>query len=335
MLLERCLKDNNDEVRDRAGYLLTTLQSKDKTSTTKASIFSNSLPKFRDLEYSLAKYLEDGDTEEGFSLEKDLVELQVEEAPPEDSKGDLMDVVQAVSSSKDQENPYLAQLNAISDESGGSLIKALGPIFQSSSSPVELTESETEYVVNCVKHVYNRHVILQFNVTNTMEDQLLENISVEVEGDGPTSLTLHPSPVPISLSFPFVSLLNVDICRLSLFFSTWIFVVFLFSCVVSRPVFVTKPIHAPNALHTSSSNSLYQTGSHRASILPVGSWEEEFKIPIAELKPQAEDATFVCIQRPVSPLHRPCRLLCFMPPGVGVGPLPYTLGVFFINIIAI
>jgi len=218
MLLERCLKDNNDEVRDSAGYLLTTLQSKDQASTTKASIFTNSLPKFRDLEYSLAKYLEEGETEEGFSLEKDLVELQVEEAPVEDSKGDLMDVVQAVSNSKGMENPYLAQLNAISDEAGGSLIKALGPIFQSSSSPVELTESETEYVVNCVKHVYSRHVILQFNVTNTMEDQLLENISVEVEGDGPfgptpsnlQTLTYPPTPyLHLPLSFPLLLLIGV------------------------------------------------------------------------------------------------------------------------------
>lgn len=39
----------------------------------------------------------------------------------------------------------------------------------------------------------------------------------------------------------------------------------------------------------------------------VGSWEEDFKIPIAELKPQQEDATFVCIQRPVSSSFLPTR----------------------------
>ena len=37
----------------------------------------------------------------------------------------------------------------------------LGPLFRSSPKPVELTESETEYVVNCVKHVFNDHIVFQ------------------------------------------------------------------------------------------------------------------------------------------------------------------------------
>jgi coatomer protein complex subunit gamma len=36
----------------------------------------------------------------------------------------------------------------------------LGPLFKS-SKPVELTESETEYVVNVVKHIFNDHIVLQ------------------------------------------------------------------------------------------------------------------------------------------------------------------------------
>lgn len=37
----------------------------------------------------------------------------------------------------------------------------LGPLFRSSPKPVELTESETEYVVNCVKHIFKEHVVFQ------------------------------------------------------------------------------------------------------------------------------------------------------------------------------
>ena len=37
----------------------------------------------------------------------------------------------------------------------------LGPLFKSSEKSVELTESETEYVVRCVKHTYLRHIIFQ------------------------------------------------------------------------------------------------------------------------------------------------------------------------------
>ena len=42
----------------------------------------------------------------------------------------------------------------------------LGPLFRSSAKPVELTESETEYVVNCVKHVFNDHIVFQVSMVN-------------------------------------------------------------------------------------------------------------------------------------------------------------------------
>ena len=37
----------------------------------------------------------------------------------------------------------------------------LGPLFKSSHSPVELTESETEYIVRCIKHTFPHHVVFQ------------------------------------------------------------------------------------------------------------------------------------------------------------------------------
>jgi len=45
-----------------------------------------------------------------------------------------------------------------------------------SSTPVELTEAETEYSVNVVKHIYDGHVVLQYNCTNTIPEQLLEQV---------------------------------------------------------------------------------------------------------------------------------------------------------------
>jgi hypothetical protein len=53
------------------------------------------------------------------------------------------------------------------------------PVFKS-SKPAQLTESETEYVVTCVKHVFNSHLVLQFDITNTLNDQHLENVQVHV-----------------------------------------------------------------------------------------------------------------------------------------------------------
>ena len=44
-----------------------------------------------------------------------------------------------------------------------------------------ISESETEYVVQCIKHIYPSHVVLQFDCTNTLNDQLLEEVSVALE----------------------------------------------------------------------------------------------------------------------------------------------------------
>lgn len=39
-------------------------------------------------------------------------------------------------------------------------IQRLGPIHKS-SNPVQLTESETEYTVSCIKHCFTNHMIFQ------------------------------------------------------------------------------------------------------------------------------------------------------------------------------
>jgi len=59
-------------------------------------------------------------------------------------------------------------------------LASFGRVFRS-SAPVDLTESETEYVVRCIKHVLPEHVILQFTVQNTLDDQRLDNVSVSVD----------------------------------------------------------------------------------------------------------------------------------------------------------
>jgi coatomer subunit gamma len=58
----------------------------------------------------------------------------------------------------DQQLVYSQQLEQIPD------IAAFGALFKSSVKPVELTESETEYVVSCVKHIFNEHIVFQVSV---------------------------------------------------------------------------------------------------------------------------------------------------------------------------
>jgi coatomer protein complex subunit gamma len=70
---------------------------------------------------------------------------------------------------------YASQISAIKE------LSWIGPLFRSSDDVIELTESETEYVVRCIKHTFLNHMVFQFDITNTLNDQLLENVRVEME----------------------------------------------------------------------------------------------------------------------------------------------------------
>lgn len=51
--------------------------------------------------------------------------------------------------------PFVEQLRAVPEFAN------LGNLFKSSTMPVELTESETEYVVQCIKHTFGRYMVFQ------------------------------------------------------------------------------------------------------------------------------------------------------------------------------
>ena len=66
---------------------------------------------------------------------------------------------------------YAQQLGAIPE------LRDYGPVLKSSGI-IELTESETEYVVSAVKHVFKEHIVLQFDVKNTVPDYVLSDVQV-------------------------------------------------------------------------------------------------------------------------------------------------------------
>ena len=61
-----------------------------------------------------------------------------------------------------------------------SQLAALGEVFKS-CEPVRLTEEDTEYSVFAIKHVYDAHVVVQFNCTNTIQEQVLEGVTVAMD----------------------------------------------------------------------------------------------------------------------------------------------------------
>lgn len=56
-------------------------------------------------------------------------------------------------------------------------LKAHGAVLRS-SSVVELTESETEYVVTAIKHLFKDHIVIQYEIKNTLVDTVLEEVYV-------------------------------------------------------------------------------------------------------------------------------------------------------------
>ena len=52
----------------------------------------------------------------------------------------------------------------------------LGSLFKSSQLPIELTESETEYNVRCVKHMFPNHVVFQVTFTLHPTYIILEHV---------------------------------------------------------------------------------------------------------------------------------------------------------------
>lgn len=92
----------------------------------------------------------------------------------------------------DQQAAYAEQLAAIPE------FADFGSLFKSTSKPVELTESETEYVVHCIKHTFNKHIVFQFNVTNTLNDQLLENVVMVMQPEVADCGLVKVAEVPVA-----------------------------------------------------------------------------------------------------------------------------------------
>eukprot|EP01130_Rhizamoeba_saxonica_P002326 TRINITY_DN12152_c0_g1_i1.p1 TRINITY_DN12152_c0_g1~~TRINITY_DN12152_c0_g1_i1.p1 ORF type:complete len:860 (+),score=186.03 TRINITY_DN12152_c0_g1_i1:42-2621(+) len=153
-LLERSINDPDDEVRDRVTYYRYILGEEIEREFISPQV--KDISYLNTLEQSLQDYLE-GDTELPFDLS------DVKYVPP----------VEKVKS----ETPIVKAEEIVASVPE---FEHLGPIL-SSSKLVELTESETEYVVSCVKHIYQNHLVFQFTCENTLEEQHLLNVRVSME----------------------------------------------------------------------------------------------------------------------------------------------------------
>eukprot|EP01098_Paradermamoeba_levis_P011387 TRINITY_DN486_c0_g1_i1.p1 TRINITY_DN486_c0_g1~~TRINITY_DN486_c0_g1_i1.p1 ORF type:complete len:630 (+),score=220.72 TRINITY_DN486_c0_g1_i1:908-2797(+) len=183
VLLRRCLVDNDDEVRDRATFYLSMLEQDFELAKELILDADLHLP-LTNLETALAEYVRNP-TDAPFDVATVPVDLPKDKRPKAATKAAAAEAAPA-------HNVYAEALAQIPD------FVTLGNLFKS-SKPVELTEKGADYSVNCVKHVFSEHIVFQFNITNTINDQLLENAIVKMDLSSLSDFSLEKVIPAVSL----------------------------------------------------------------------------------------------------------------------------------------
>uniref|UniRef100_F1SPF9 Coatomer subunit gamma n=1 Tax=Sus scrofa TaxID=9823 RepID=F1SPF9_PIG len=172
VLLKRCVMDDDNEVRDRATFYLNVLEQKQKALNA-GYILNGLTVSIPGLERALQQY-----TLEPSEKPFDLKSVPLATTPMAEQRTESTPITAAKQPEKvaaTRQEIFQEQLAAVPEFQG------LGPLFKSSPEPVALTESETEYVIRCTKHTFTNHMVFQFDCTNTLNDQTLENVTVQME----------------------------------------------------------------------------------------------------------------------------------------------------------
>jgi coatomer protein complex subunit gamma len=186
VLLMRCLDDVDDEVRDRAALNLRLMGEEDELARKfikNDTMFS--LPIF---EQQLVHYITASD-KSAFETPFDVSSIPVvtrEQADAEDRTKKL--TATAPSLKPPKISPTKSSAGGVDEAESAAQryadellqvpeMKEFGTVLKS-TSVLELTEAETEYVVSVVRHIFAGHIVLQYEIKNTLPATVLENVSV-------------------------------------------------------------------------------------------------------------------------------------------------------------
>jgi coatomer protein complex subunit gamma len=192
ILLRRCLTDGDDEVRDRATLYLR-LMEKDIDYAKEIILNTAMKPSLWSIESALldirrnpqkpvdfSSFITGWERSHGLELTKEGPVGGVS-AGPTPGSGPAASAAHKDSGASTTTEKTSAPVNPV--KQFPPQLAHLGAPFKSSAKPVELTEPETEYVVNCIKHTFPNHILFQFNCTNTLNDMLLEKVTVKMEAE--------------------------------------------------------------------------------------------------------------------------------------------------------
>ncbi|CAF9939702.1 MAG: coatomer subunit gamma [Heterodermia speciosa] len=190
VLLTRCLDDIDDEVRDRAALNLRLMSEEDELANR--FIKNDSMFSLSTFEHQLVMYVT-ADDEATFATAFDMSSVPVvshEQALAEERVKKLTSATPTLKAPST--GPKKQQANGTADKAAAAVaaaqkhaqallqipeLKAHGPLLSSSES-IELTESETEYVVTATKHIYKDHIVLQYDLKNTIANTIIEDITI-------------------------------------------------------------------------------------------------------------------------------------------------------------
>ena len=173
-LLTRCQKDEDDEVRDRATFCLSLLR---KGSEEAKRVMLDPMPVKPHLLQASLEIYKQRPAAGPLSFETLPIVEEVQQAKQKTGRTEDGLAEEEEDLGAEETSPQKEQQNVIEELLSVPEFSELGPLFKSVPAK-PLTESETEYLVECVKHIFAEHVVFQFNVTNTLNDQLLTDVQV-------------------------------------------------------------------------------------------------------------------------------------------------------------
>lgn len=191
VLLNRCLDDVSDEVRDRAALALRFIELDSQEASQ--YIAPQTIYSVSQFENVLTQYLTSNDKsaflqpfDVSIVARVSISQARAEaleqrsqawlgEKPASTANDTTSDEKQRIERElvQDKAKEYAAALASIPE------FQKYGPLLKS-SEPVPLTEKEMEYVVSAIKHVFKDHIVVQYDITNTFNGCILEDVQVEI-----------------------------------------------------------------------------------------------------------------------------------------------------------
>lgn len=214
ILLKRIVNDNDDEVRDRAIISIKFLENLDEGKFDKTEIKNLTKPNYvydlNVLERGLQNYISSIDNlKKPFNIEiipkisesefksielkkkSALLEKSEESSSSEVGRGSNNESAGASAGSRGEEEDEtlkdLTKQQFIQELSTIEEFKSFGELLNSSAI-IPLTEKDTEFVVESIKHVFEEHIVIQYNIENTLNDVLLESVSINAIPEDEESL---------------------------------------------------------------------------------------------------------------------------------------------------